>query len=290
MKVILYNKYCQIVGENRQIKIVFMLTKIFKELNLPENASRIYMRLLEVGSATARSLAENLGIPRPSVYDNLKILIKNGLAVEREEENKKVFQADDIRNLPLLAEAKINSLKKEVKEIKKILPKISQQVRVIEPRIKFYQGAEGIKQVLKDLLWYENIETLTMWPISEMVEILDKEYLADLNRKRIRQNISIRGIWPQDKIVDLKEYPFLGVGKKHLRQLRLAPKEMTWEISYWQYADKVAFISSKREGFGFVIHSQDFANLIKAQFEVIWKLSRPIKSQPQYTDEFLKTV
>jgi hypothetical protein len=37
-------------------------------------------------------------------------------------------------------------------------------------------------------------------------------------------------------------------------------------MSYWLYADKAAFISSRRETFGFIIHSKDFAELIKAQF------------------------
>ncbi len=65
---------------------------------------------------------------------------------------------------------------------------------------------------------------------------------------------------------------------------------MTWGMSYWLYEDKVAFISSKDESFGFVIHSKDFSNLIRSQFDIIWKLSKPIKPQPQHTDPFLKTI
>jgi len=171
-----------------------------------------------------------------------------------------------------------------------MLPTLSKQTKNIEPKIKFYSGAEGVKQVLRDMLWYKNIETLTMWPMSEMVEILDKEYLADLNRKRIRRNISIKGIWPESKAVNLKEYPFLGVGKKHLRELRIAPKNMRWNMSYWLYEDKVAFISSRQEGFGFVVHSKDFSDLIRTQFEVIWEISKRIKPQSKYTDKFLETI
>lgn len=267
-----------------------MLKKVFQEIGLSDNANRIFMRLLESGPTPARRLAENLNIPRPSVYDNLKILIKHGLVVEREEENKKVFQIDNIRNLQIILKDKINYLTNQEKETKNILDNFSKNSNNIEPKIKFYSGIDGIKQVLKDMLWYENIETLTMWPISEMIEILGKEYLADLNRKRIRQNISIKGIWPQDKAVNLKEYPFLGVGKRHLRELRLAPKNMLWNMSYWLYEDKVAFISSRQEGFGFVIHSKDFSELIKTQFEVIWKISKPIKPESLHTDPFLKTV
>ena len=267
-----------------------MIKKILNDIGLPDNASRIYMRLLEIGHSSARQLAENLNLPRPTVYDTLKLLIKNSLVVEKEEENKKIFGIDDIKNLQNLITSKIDLLKSNQQKIIETLPELKLGFKSLEPKIKFYSGTEGIKQVLKDLLWYENIESLTMWPISEMVKILGAEYLENLNIRRIRQKISIRGIWPQNKSVNFKDYPFLGAGKGHLRELRLAPKGMNWNMSYWLYADKVAFISSEQEYFGFVVHSRDFAELMKSQFEIIWKLSKPIKPQPQYTDVFLEKV
>jgi sugar-specific transcriptional regulator TrmB len=267
-----------------------MFEKILKDIGLSETASQIYLRLAETGYASARQLAENLNLPRPTIYDNLKWLIIAGLVIEKEEGSKKLFGIDDTKNLLHFVQSKIDDLTSNEKKIKELLPSLPSNISSLDPKIKFYPGVEGMKQVLKDMLWYKNIETTTMWPISEMVEILGDEYLANLNRRRIRQGISIKGIWPSDKKVDFKKCPYLGVGKAHLRELRLAPKEMSWNMSYWQYADKVAFISSKAECFGFVIHSKDFVNLIKAQFEVIWKLSKPIKAQPEYTDSFLKTV
>lgn len=266
------------------------IQNILKKAGISELAGLIYKQLLENGPSSARQLAEQLNIPRPSVYDHLKLLIKNGLVVEQDEENKKIFSIDDINNISHLFQSKIENLKATENELKNLLPTLAKQIRSLEPKIKFYSGSEGIKQVLNNLLWYNNIETLTMWPISEMVDILGKEYLINLNHRRIRQGISIRGIWPQNKRVNFKDHPFLGVGARHLRELRLAPKNMTWQMSYWLYADKVAFISSKKELFGFVIQSQDFISLIKAQFDIIWKISKPIQPQPQYTDSFLKTV
>jgi len=267
-----------------------MLDKILKELGFSDNTVKIYNRLIDTGYSSARQLAENLNLPRPTVYDNLKLLMDNELVVEKMEESKRLFGVDDIKNLKHLVSSKIEELKNNERIIEELLPGLKLKTKALEPKIKFYNGSEGIKKVLKDLLWYKDIETYTMWPISEMVEILGEEYLANLNRRLIRQNISIKGIWPKDKEVDFKKCPYLGIGTGHLRQLRLAPKNMTWNMSYWLYADKVAFISSKTESFGFVIHSRDFANLIKSQFNVIWELSKPIKEQPQYTNDFLKTV
>ena len=267
-----------------------MFKKLFQDLGLSDNAHRVYLQLIENGTSSARMLAENLNIPRPSVYDNLKLLIQKGLVIERDEGNKKLFQVDDLKNLPRLLDAKIDSLQEERGELEQNLPKLLKQTEAIEPKIKFYSGVEGVRQVLNDMLWYKDIDTVALWPISEMVELLGKEYMADMNRRRIRRKLSTRGIWPEDKKLDLKDHPFLGVGKGFLREIRIAPKDMTWNMSYWAYADKVAFISSRKETFGFVIHSRDFAEMIKAQFEVIWKASKPIKPEPHHTDLFLKTV
>lgn len=267
-----------------------MFKKLFEDLGLSENTHRIYLQLIENGVSSARKLAENLGIPRPSVYDNLKTLIQKGLVIERNESNKKLFQVDDLKNLPQLLTDKINALQKEEKDLRELLPKLLEQNHTTEPKIKFYSGIEGVRQVLNDMLWYKDLNTVALWPISEMVELLGKDYMADMNRKRIRQRLSTRGIWPEDKKVDLKNHPFLGVGERFYREIRIAPKGMTWNMSYWVYADKVAFISSRKETFGFVINSRDFAEMIKTQFEVIWKVSKKIKAEPEHTDSFLKTV
>lgn len=267
-----------------------MISDLLRDVGLPNNAVRVYLRLAETGSSSARQLAENLNLPRTTIYDNLKFLFESGLIIEQDEAGKKTFGTDDTKNLLHFVKAKIELLEDREKKIRELLPALPANARALDPKIKFYAGAEGMKQALKDMLWYKNIETLTMWPISEMVEILGEEYLENLNRRRIRQNISIRGIWPRHKRVDFKRFPYLGVGRGHLRELRLAPKEMDWNMSYWLYADKVAFISSRAEGFGFVIHSRDFVDLIKTQFEQIWKIAKPIKAQPQYTDSFLKTI
>ena len=129
-----------------------------------------------------------------------------------------------------------------------------------------------------------------MWPISEMIGLLGEEYMENLNRTRIKNNISIRGIWPKDKKINFKEYPFMGVGKGFLRELRTAPKGLTWDMSHWVYEDKTAFISTGNETFGFIVQSRDFANFMRAQFEVIWPLSKPIKPEPKHTDRFLETL
>ncbi len=267
-----------------------MFNSLFTELGITDNSAQLFSDLLEKGPSSARLLAERLGIPRPSVYDHLKVLIKKGLVTERNEENKKVFMVEDMNNIPALIQSKIDNLQSEKKNFEEILPSLLKQSEFVEPKIKFFSGKEGLQQVMNHIMWHDNIETTLMWPMSEMAGVLGKQYLYELNKKRIKRKISIRGIYPHGSILGFKEYPFLGVGSKHLREIRIAPNNMKWHMGYWMYEDKVAFVSSKKESFGFVIHSRDFAELMKTQFEVIWKESKTVKPEPKYTDEFLKEI
>jgi HTH-type transcriptional regulator, sugar sensing transcriptional regulator len=265
-----------------------MLTKIFEELGLSPLNQRVITELMENGASPARQLADRLNIPRPSVYDQVKILIKKELVVEKIIENKKVFVLGDIKNIQNLLDEKIKRLEVEKQEFEKSLPSLIKQFSFIEPQIRFYTGKDGMKQAIGHIVQNRDIETILMWPMSEMMKVLGSEYLEELNVKRIKRNISLRVIWPKNKSLDFKNHPYLGTGKAHLRELRFAPKEMSWDMGYWSYEDKVVFLSSEKEGFGFVVQSRDFANLIKVQFDQIWKISEPAKEDQKSTDAFLK--
>ena len=254
-----------------------MFDKIFTRLGLAPITQRVFTDLMENGPSTARQVAERLDIPRSSAYDHFKILIAKGLVTEKSLESKKVFAIDDIKNISGLLDEKIKSLEAEKKEFEKVLPSLIKKLDFIEPQIKFYSGLEGMKQVMNHIMQNRDIETYLMWPMSEMMKVLGPEYLEELNINRVKKNISLKVIWPRDKKMDIREYPYLGAGEGHLRELRLAPVGMTWDMGYWMYEDRVAFLSSQKEGFGFVINSRDFANLIRVQFNEIWKISEPAK-------------
>ncbi len=253
-------------------------------------AQKVFNELISNGPMTARQIAERLDIPRPSAYDQVKSLIKKELVLEKVVENKKVFIIDDIKNIQKLLNDKIESLEAEKAEFEKSLPNLLKQFSFIEPQIKFYTGREGVKQVMGHIMQNRDIETLLMWPMSEMLKVLGSEYLAEINAKRIKRNISIRGVWPEDKKIDPKDHPYLGVGEGHLRELRLAPKGLTWNMGYWMYDDKVIFLSSEKEGFGFMIHSKDFADLMRLQFELVWKVSEPVEHKTPKKDSFLESI
>lgn len=265
-----------------------MIGKTLKELGFAENTIKVYERLLELGSASARQLAENIGMPRPSIYDHLNILLDEGLIVEQGEDGKKLFTASDTTQLKQLVKNKIELLEIESKNIDQYLS--TNHGKSIEPKIRHFKGREQMEKILNDLYWYENTEILSIWPMKEIIEVLGAEYLDNFNRKRIRNNNSLRIIWPKDKVVSIDDFPFLGTSKRHLRTVRIGPMNITWNMGHLIYEDKVAFISSRKEYFGFIVQSKDFAELMRVQFELIWNISKPLDYTPPEKDPFLESL
>lgn len=266
-----------------------MIEKTLKELGLAENTVAVYKKLLELGSGSARQIAENMGMPRPSIYDHLNILLEQGLILERLEDGKKKFVPSGPKQLKILVKEKVEMLEQESKKVDQYFSHLSTNDNS-EPKIRHFHGTEGVKQILKDLTWHENTEILSMWPAKEMIALLGKEYFENFNRRRIKNNNPIRGIWPNNKAVAINENQFLGVGNKHLRKLRIAPPTATWNMGHAVYGDKVSFISSRKETFGFIVQSKDFADLMRAQFEIMWKASKPAKYTSPKKDSFLESL
>ncbi|MCH2228689.1 MAG: hypothetical protein MK033_13040 [Candidatus Caenarcaniphilales bacterium] len=83
----------------------------------------------------------------------------------------------------------------------------------------------------------------------------------------------MRAIWPKLKKVNFKTHPYLGHGKDFLREIRIAPNNIDFSMGYWIYNNKVSFISSRKESFGFIIESTELAHMMLAQFNILWETS-----------------
>jgi HTH-type transcriptional regulator, sugar sensing transcriptional regulator len=267
-----------------------MLDDLFTRLGLSTNELTVYLSLLESGSVPAGALSKKAKFPRSSLYGFLENLTNAGLVTVSEQDGVKIWQANDPESLVNIADEQLNSWMKTKDSLKAILPELQNRQRAdfCKPKFSYYQGQEQVQQLLKDLLIYRDIETELLWPASEMLNVLGKEFLKNHNIQRIRQNIFIKSIWPQEKTVEIKENIFLGVGKEFKREIRLAPKGLDCSMGYWAYKNKVAFVSSRQECFGFLVESAELREMLKTQFDLLWTISKPLEVPLSATKSFLE--
>src|SRR5262249_22093479 len=155
-------------------------------------------------------------------------------------------------------------LSREQRIYEELLPSLQKKVpsSFLSPKFQLYEGAEGLQFVLKDMLLYRNIATCAFWPIKAMVDILSPEFFHYHNKQRIRNNIYTRAIWPEHQTVEIKDHPYLGTGEEFRREIRIAPEEIDSSMGYWTYGNKVTFISSRKESFGFIIESRELVEML----------------------------
>lgn len=243
------------------------LEAILRDLNLPPASSKIYRELLTHGEAPARLLSERLRMTRPSTYDHLAILKNKGLVVEKKIGSKTYFGAGDVREIGNALQEKIEVLTEHEKIFTTMLPQLLSQSKTEAPVIKFVKGVEGLHFLIYDVLWNKGETIYTMWPHEEMQKVVGKDTLIRFNDKRIREKITVHALWPKT-MKPTKEY--IWDGKDVLTKRKYAPSKMTWTMGYTIYGDKVSFISSHKEVFGFIVQSVEFASLMKMQFDALW--------------------
>lgn len=247
------------------------LESILQSLGLPPSSQKIYRELLEHGETTARFLSEKLGITRPSTYDHLALLVKRGLVIEKKKENKTYFAVDDVRHIEQALGNSIEKLEAQKELFATMLPTLLKDSATDSPKIKFYEGKEGLTYLVNDILWCRGETIYTMWPHEEMLKVLGKDILIRFNDRRMQEKIKILALWPH-KSRQTEDY--IWTGKDALTERRHAPKDISFRMGYTIYGDKVSFISSHREVFGFIVQSKDFAELMCNQFKIMWKVSK----------------
>lgn len=271
------NIYTQLKQAPRYVLTVILypmsttLESILHDLDLPVTSSKIYRELLQNGETTARLLSIRLHITRPSTYDHLAILKKKGLVVEKKIENKTFFVVGDISYISHILTDKISILTDHEKAFRTMLPSLLKQPKSGTPVIKFFEGKEGLSYLLHDLLWSKGQTVYTMWPHEEMQRVLGKESLIRFNDKRIRDNITVHALWPSTMKPSIG---YIWKDKDALTKRKYAPSNMEWNMGYTIYGDKVSFISSHKEVFGFIVESRDFAHIMKLQFDMLWASSK----------------
>jgi HTH-type transcriptional regulator, sugar sensing transcriptional regulator len=244
---------------------------MLRTLGLPDRAQAVYVDLLSHGAAPARQVASRLGIPRSSLYDQVRPLLDLGLVVEREEGGKAVFAVSDIEDLDRLVAERMESLTFLRKRFATEKSALTTATPTSTPRIKFIEGKEGISALLKEILWdaHETIETV--WPYNEMLAVFEEDELDLFNRKRIKQNIALRSIWT-GAVPTGKNH--IWRGGDYLVERRVAPKKYAAKMGYSISGDKVSFVSSAGEQYAFVVHSAEFAALMRTQFAALWQESK----------------
>lgn len=240
-----------------------MQAKDLQALGLDEKEAKAYLALLELGEGSLGRLAAKSGIKRTTLYDIIESLKQKGLLSMSKRGKRTVYVAEDPRVLEEHLEEKRHKLKK-------LLPELLSIANFLEskPKIRYFEGDEGIKEVYKDTLNFPHQEMLA-WVSEEAWDFDDQEFLFGYYvPKRVDKKIWVRVIAP-----DLpRMYDYQKDDQKYLRQTRLVPAhEFPLLVEIDLYGHNRIAIMAFAEKLGLIIESKKIYTTLKSIFEMNWK-------------------
>ena len=129
-------------------------TELLEEIGLTKSEIKVYLALLELGSSTTGPIVEKSGASSSKIYEILDKLIQKGLASFVVEAGTKRFEAADPKRILDYLKEKEAKLKKQEKEIEKILPELELKKTMAKYRseAKVFKGVKGGETAFKYLI------------------------------------------------------------------------------------------------------------------------------------------
>lgn len=239
------------------------IKQILEQLGLEGKKADVYLAALELGSSSVIEISKKAGIKRTTCYDILMDLEKEGLISETSKGKKRLFVGEDPEKIQ-------RNLKNKERLFSEILPQLQSihNVRGAKPKIRFYEGKEGLREVYEDTLKYKT--EILGFASDDIMKVLGMDWAMEYLAKRKKNGIWAKGIVPGTEM--LKEN-FIS---KDLEQLRITKvidhKKYPFSIEINIYGhQKVALMSAKEE-IGLIIEGEEIHKTMKLIFQLVWDL------------------
>lgn len=238
------------------------------QIGISGKRAKFYLAALELGEAPVQAVARKAGISRTTAYDVLERLARDGLIIRVRKRGRYHIAAEDPARLLRIMEDRQRMLSSLLPELQSMY-----QGSTVRPRIRFYEGREGIKTVLYDTLWCWSKQLSGILSMADLLDVPGRAEMDAYVARRIVTGVNLRVVRSRVKEIGDDVWPTRGAD---LRDLRYAPDGLVFTMTTWIYDNKVSIISSRREDFGMVIESEEFSDLMKNLFTVLWQASTPV--------------
>lgn len=244
------------------------LQRALEEAGLAGNEARVYLALLDSGSALAGEITKKSGVNRTNVYDALDKLTEKGLVSYVIQANRKYFEATMPDNLIKYVEEKEEELKKKKVLLISILSELNERRKLSKEQQEatLYKGKKGIMSMMEDIL-REKKELLVFGAEGKFMDIM-KHRAEQWHMKRAALKIPLRIVY-NEKMREKRSKTSFSFFK-----MRFHPKEYESPASTWIYGDKVAIIAWSQQPIVTLIRSKETAESYRQFFTMLWNSSK----------------
>lgn len=235
--------------------------EILQEIGLSNTESKVYLALLELGSALAGDITKKSEVNRTNVYDALERLIEKGLASYVISANRKVFEPVNPEKLKEILKEKQEKLNSVMNDLKSKYNQIKAKEEAM-----IFKGKKGIKSIFEDVL--KEKKDLFAYGAESRFANMFPAYQKYWNKKRAQLQINVKIIYTKKvKKRKLQE-------KLRLLNMKFLPETYDFPSTIMIYGGKVVTIVWTDLPFGFMIKSKDAAKSNMHFFNLLWKIAK----------------
>jgi len=237
-----------------------MLITTLKQIGMEEKQAKIYLACLELGKTTIKEIAKKAEIKRTSIYDVIDEMINFGYIKTTTKGKKVKFIAAEPSELKEI-------IRKRESLLNQIMPSLNliNNVSSVKPKVWFYNGIEGIKQVYEDLLNYRDTEVYG-WASDDSTNLLSPEWCNKYVERRSRRKILLKVIYPLTEVT--KYYKNNDKSQSRISKT-VDPKKYLFKMEINIYKNRVAMMSAQ-DKIGVIIESEPIAQTLKTIFNICW--------------------
>lgn len=237
-------------------------------LGLTGIRSKIYLSMLQIGRGTIQDIAVKVGLARTTVHETVHHLLEMGLMSCSAQAKGKVYVVEPPHKL-------LSIQRERERKVRALLPELDLLYNATgtKPKVRFYEGAEGIKSVFENTLTVSGKVLYGILSMEDLYDVPGKVFMDHYVERRIAAGIKLNVIRTAAKEVE-QNWPS---SRAENREVRYNPVYMVFPMTIYLYDNKVALIGTKKEHFGMIIESADFYQTMKNFFDMLWDLSRQVK-------------
>ncbi len=243
-----------------------MLAPELIKLGLSPEESKVYLAVLELGGAHVSLIAKKAQVNRVACYHTLGKLIKRGLINSLEKNKIKYFTIENPKTI-------VTKQRELLQKAEKLLPELLalRNSSSYNPKIQYYEGLEGIKNIFEDTL--DTKELLGYTNLAQLPNVIPEDYLKQYAKNKLAKNIKTRMLSPISKkgLRYLDTYYPKNFDRNLVEILFINPKQFMFEYEINIYGDKVSIVSlNPDELIGLIIESPFYSKTQRGIFNLSW--------------------
>lgn len=238
-------------------------------LGFSEKEAEVYVALLQLGKGSVSKISQWAGINRTTGYDILGSLVSKKLASVSGKEPKQEYAAEPPAAITEYLKKRIAQTEEDIKQAEKILPELT-LLHSLEnrPKIRFYEGTEGLEYVYEDTL--TSSESIRAYATVDDMHKTLPNYFPKYYQRRAEKNIPIRAIVPGTPVAQERKTHDI----EEKREIAFVPPDKYYFSPEINIYDNKVMIASWREKLGIIIESKEIAEAMKKIYELAWERAK----------------